>query len=256
MEEFGFIFPRCVREAKHDLLWKECYSAIRTSFPTAQIVIIDDNSTLHLVDGEFEKSLVNTTVYYNRAHPGAGELLPYIYLHNERPFKKAVCINDSMFLQPNNTATLRQVIENLTDVTFIWDFESHCDYNDLAEQYTMISLLHPSVSPRIRTIFDRRELWRGCFASTSIITLDFLDRLHREYDFFQIAKVCKTRPHRCGLERIFALCCLDARGSQVPCIHGTIFGAHRPFSYTYEQYAQDKKLKIFPTTFIKVWNSR
>ena len=256
-EEYGFIFPRCIREPKHANLWKECYNSIRTFFPEAPIIIIDDNSRPELIDGIFEASLRNTSVYYNHEYPGAGELLPYIYLHNKMPFKKAVCLNDSMFVQEREH--LAQAIQDTKEVSFLWDFGPMPDPDFIHQQYEMIQALHPGCVRRIHHLFTSLSGWSACFATASIITLDFLNTLQEKYRILNLTRICRSRPYRCSLERIFGLCCYDHRPSGIPVVFGSslVFNRGRSTLYSFEEYLEDKKNGVHPNRrMVKVWNSR
>lgn len=250
MQEFGFIFPRCVRTKKHQVVWKECYHAIRTFFPESPILIIDDNSNQELID---DMPMTNTTVITSE-FPGRGELLPYYYFYHKRPFRKAVCINDSMFIQERDK--LMQAIATTDTVTFIWDFGALPDSMFMPQQYELLQALHPNARDRLHMNFDSQQGWTGCFATASIISLDFMDMLQDKYNILNLIHYCTTRPHRCSLERVFALCCCE----NVPHIRtlcGSIFYHKYAFSYNFDYYEHDKKNNTLPLySIIKVWNGR
>ena len=54
----GFIITRCVHSEKHDVLWKECVSCIRSFYPLNTIIIIDDYSSIDIDTSSMSNVLV------------------------------------------------------------------------------------------------------------------------------------------------------------------------------------------------------
>ena len=251
---FGFIFPRCVREERHNLVWKECYRCIRRIYPDAPIVIIDDGSIPDVLN-EDGIELTHTTIEASE-FPGAGEMLPYIYFHKHRPWEKAVILNDSMLVQ--NPLP----IHDTDRIMFLWDFGSFIGIDILIdypyECYAMLALLKDPGKPK--TIMSGS--WKGCFATASIISWEFLDLLQKTHGFLDIVEMINSRPYRCSLERVFALC-VQCHVYPVPTVQGDIhYFLHRisrPWGYAIEHYMHDKANNepfIAGSTIIKVWNGR
>ena len=93
---YGFIITRHVNSNKTNLYWNECVKRIRQFYPKKEIIVIDDNS-----NEEFVKDFNNldNIRFIKSEFNGAGELLPYYYLHKHKFFPAAVIIHDSVFFQ-------------------------------------------------------------------------------------------------------------------------------------------------------------
>ena len=76
------------------------------------IYIIDDASTYE-IDDNIE--LINTTII-NSEYPGRGELLPYHYLLKLKLGKKAIMLQDSVFIKQKIN------IDNINSYKFLFDF--------------------------------------------------------------------------------------------------------------------------------------
>lgn len=104
-----------MRNVLHEELWRESYRCIRALFPYAPIVIIDDYSNMTLVDQNF--AMTDAFVVPSELPPGKGEALPYLYFRKHRPFKKAVMLNDGMFILQREP--LWSALQNTTDYRFL-----------------------------------------------------------------------------------------------------------------------------------------
>jgi len=254
--EFGFIMTRCVRTSTHNELWRENYRCLRRHFPTAPILIIDDYSDLTLVDQNF--AMTDAAILYSDLPPGKGEILPYYYFYHRRPFRKAVMLNDGMLLQRREP--LRSAIQETSDFKYLWHFDGFRE-NELEEQLYLISALKPEVQGRLRDLRVDLRNWTGCFSSASIMTWDFLDRIHRSYGLLNMVPVIQTRAHRMGLERLMGLITADAvglglRSKEALSVFGSILGHRKTGSYNWQNYVQDKAGGSIAEPMIKIWNGR
>jgi len=200
LKTFGFIMSRHVRCATTNEYWIEACRCIREFHPENLIIIIDDNSNQEFVT---ENNVYNCIVIQSEFH-GAGELLPYYYLHKTRLLDKACIINDGTFIKRAIDP------ENVHDVQFLWNFRSclndeepivRCIINDilLCDMDTLSSLI------------DRYNNYQfqGCFATMSIISYAFIDHLDKKYGIFNILPHIRGRPWRCSLERLVSVLCFN-----------------------------------------------
>lgn len=269
VEEVGFIFPRCVRTEKHGHLWKENYRCIRQHFPTAPIVIIDDNSNSSLIDEAFSQAMIKTTVFASDVQPGAGEVLPYYYyyyFYNKTgeslyslapPFKKAVILNDGMFIvekEPMATA-----INQTTDYRLLWYFDGFKDFSK-GGQDIIISAMKPEVQDEMTELQAHAEKWVGCFASAMIISWSYLDYLQNKYGFLDAVPLIDDRADREGLERITGMLTVGLSGKPRQKAHhhvyGDIFAHKKAPKYTWDDYVADKEAGTIGQPAIKIWNGR
>ena len=239
----GFIMTRCVHSEKHDVLWKECVSCIRSFYPLNTIIIIDDYSSIDIDTS----SMTNVLVEKSEVSKGCGELLPYIYLYKKKYFDKAVIIHDSVFMNcVLDTST--------TTVQYLWSFSEHEPYYRVYTEF-LLSLLH--IDPEV---YIKKE-WqdRGCFGTMCVITLSFLTELFEVFPLPILAPFINTRLHRMCLERVFAICCfLFFKNRSVPLQH-SLYGNivdYMPYGTSYEEYMQNKQHYTSTYPLIKVWNSR
>jgi dTDP-4-dehydrorhamnose 3,5-epimerase-like enzyme/dTDP-4-dehydrorhamnose reductase len=264
---YGYILPRYVRTAEHAHIWVECLRCIRLHDPHRPVLIIDDHSDPDFMPADVDARVMAedplTTIVRSRYDRGRAELLPFLYLHSDRPFEKAVVLNDSMFLQNS----IADMVEAVTDVAFLWDFGPRQHDRD-----AMLHIIgHLDNAHELLALADNAQMWTGCFASGAVITWDFLDRLERSYGMpSRLAPLVSNREGRFQLERVFALCCIHARGwargaPQALC--GCIFSHPLAFCMSFEFYAQVMNQEIEyngrviafdpeVVKMVKVWNSR
>lgn len=261
LPELGFIFPRHVRNPDHKDIWKECVKCIRTYYKTEPILIIDDNSDQNLIEdfNENDKWIMNNVEVIQSEFKGAGELLPYYYYYIKRLSKKAIFINDSMFIQKPFD---KDIINNLENIQFLWDFDPHIQpfftkYEQSFHMYGLIQtklLMEFKEGNKLVEYFNAFQ-WRGCFASTVIINIDYLDHLQNTYNFLKIINIINNRDLRQILERTIAiLSSYDLQKKNIinQSLFGNIFNHPFAFKYSFEDYKNNK----IDYPLIKCWNSR
>ena len=243
-EKFGFIMLRHVSKSEHNLLWIECYKCIR-KFYKNKIVIIDDNSNKKLISNI---NLENTQIINSKLN-GRGEILPYYFLIKNNLFEKAFILHDSMFIN-------EKLNFKFNDFKFLWHASSHNGNNRklILESFTY---LRESKKKILINKFNDKKNWFLCFGGCSVITLDFLKKVQREYRITSLLKFSKSRVQRMALERTLAIVFYNFKEFKNDDI--SIFGdilcyGKLPFLYTYKEYLNDKKNLKYP--IIKVWNSR
>jgi hypothetical protein len=201
---------------------------------------------------------MENVIVINTDFIGAGEMLPYYYFYKLRPARKAIIISDSMFMQKPFD---KEMFDNIRDIKFLWSFEFYClpdCYQTYPEfHYNQIHLLmNLKEGAKLAELYTSQQ-WVGCFGSTCIITLDFLDKLEEKYNFTQIVKHIHNRDMRQLLERLVGLVAIYEKGAynkQDISVFGDIFTYPNPFNYTFSDYKNkpvDTKL-----TIVKCWNSR
>lgn len=227
---YGFIILRCVQNAHTNKYWKLSYKCIRTNYPDAPIVIIDDNSKYEFIDNE---DLVNTTIIKSE-YPGRGELLPYIYYTKNKWFDTACIIHDSVFIN-------KRFEIKTNNYTFLWKFEKYHRHN-VQSTIKMLSVFN---DPSLLNYYLHYK-WDGCFGAMTIINHDFLLRVNSKYDFTKLIEHIKIRDHRCCFERVIA--CMLQTQSQKSCLLGNIF------KYCKWGTTLDKIDYMLP--IVKVWTGR
>jgi len=241
IDSLGFIIIRHINDEKTNLYWQECYNSIR-KFYDNKILIIDDNSNKLFIKFNFE---LNNCEIIESEYPGRGEMLAYFYFLKLYPFKKAVILHDSCFLQTNLN------FEEEYNVKFLWSFEHF--WNDDKRIIELLLLLKHNTF--LINKYINNNTWRGCFGVMSVINYSFLKQIEEKYNFLNILiNHIKTRQDRMCIERIFALLCSieDLSLNIYPHILGNI---HRyiPWGVTYENYIS-KKYKGYP--IMKIWTGR
>lgn len=247
-EEIGFIVPRCVKKQQHNVLFKECYDAIRKYHPTVKIVFIDDNSDKSVLE---DYPMTNVEVIASE-YPGAGEYLPYYYLLTRKLFKKAVLMQDSMIL---NT----EIPFDMTDpYKFLFYYNAHeagSDPTPLLEKTKQ--------SDELTTLYKGGN-WKGCWGSSMVVTYDFLKKIEDRIGILSWKDLINNRDMRIKLESAIALACIYLNSDR-PVESNTVGGycyelqvmkdynlAGKTFDVT--AYSQDKdKIK---DKIIKVFNAR
>jgi len=253
-----FIFTRCIKNDSHKELWKECLKCIRTYYKNEHIVIIDDNSNKMLIESlpnDYNWMLNNVTIIQSE-FPGAGEILPYYYFYKLRFAKKAVILHDSMFIQQKID---ENIINNLQDMLFLWDFPITCKWLDDENYrnnfdfilYSFLSKLNNNDD--IITLYDSNN-WKGCFGTTGLVTLNFVDKIQNKYNFIESFKNINNRSERQLLERVISIIAIHESNNNIDniSIFGSIFTHPQAFGYSFENY----KYNPLNVPILKCWNSR
>jgi hypothetical protein len=197
MNDFGFIIVRHVNSEITNKYWKHNVRCIRNFYSEPNIVIIDDNSDINFLKESDEDKYV--TVIQSEL-PGKGELLGYYYLHSRKLFKKAIVIHDSCFFH-------RKIeFDSMTEpCKFIWDFPGgHYEYDSLN------GIKYFKQEESLVDLFQKKNIIRGCFGCQSMVTLDFLEKIVQEYNFFNLLNYITSRHERFNSERLYGLVCIHA----------------------------------------------
>ena len=258
MNQFGFILTRHVNSESTNRYWNHSVKLIRTLYPRAKIVIIDDNSNQEFVKADFNYKNVE---FVKSEFPGRGELLPYYYYIRNKYFENAIILHDSVFIHKRiNFEFLRG-----EKVMPLWIFEQ--DAENLDNTLSIARNLNYSydIGKALR-VKDMKTLvlevprakWYGCFGCQAYINHGFLVRLEKTYGISSLVDTVKTRPDRCCLERILG--CLFSRENPRVGINkglfGSIFKHYRGFEYSFDAYMADLKQGKVPACAVKVWTGR
>ena len=250
---YGFIITRHVISEQTNKYWNDCVFQIRKYYPLKEIIVVDDNSNLefvkdfhHLDNIRFIKSEFN----------GAGELLPYYYLHTLRPFPAAVILHDSVFF---HTRIKFEILKNMP-VMPLW----HFNYNEnIGRTLGILSHLKNSRMIRrklrqdtVQTLgFLRSDRWYGCFGVQCYISLSFLDTIVSKYNLMSMIHHIKTRSDRCCLERIMGIIFSNEFPylTTTPSLLGDIW-KYEKWGITYDEYKHSNLHRTKP--IVKVWTGR
>lgn len=258
MNQFGFIITRHVNSENTNRYWNHSVKLIRTLYPHAKIVIIDDNSNQEFVNADFNYKNIEIV---QSEFPGRGELLPYYYYIRNKYFENAIILHDSVFIHKRiNFEVLRG-----EKVMPLWVFYQDGDniHNTLRIVKNLnnnYGISHALRLPDVKTlVFEMpRDKWYGCFGCQAYINHDFLVGLDKTYDISALVGAVNTRPDRCCLERILG--CLFSRENPRVGINqglfGSIFKHYRGFEYTFDAYMDDFKQGNVPARAVKVWTGR
>ena len=258
MNQFGFILTRHVNSESTNRYWNHSVKLIRTLYPRAKIVIIDDNSNQEFVKADFNYKNVEIV---KSEFPGRGELLPYYYYIRNKYFENAIILHDSVFIHKRiNFEFLRG-----EKVMPLWIFEQ--DAENLDNTLSIARNLNYSydIGKALR-VKDMKTLvlevprakWYGCFGCQAYINHGFLVGLEKTYGISSLVDTVKTRPDRCCLERILG--CLFSRENPRVGINkglfGSIFKHYRGFEYSFDDYIADLKQGKVAAYAVKVWTGR
>ena len=236
----GFIILRHVNSAATNEYWVESLRCLRKYYPDNPVMIVDDNSNPEFLYTPEGTDLMNVTFVQSEFHK-RGELLPYYYFYKLKPFDKAVIIHDSVFIR--NYVNF----DNVNDVSFLWSF-TH-DWNMPESELEIISKL--KANGILRTLYNRKNIWLGCFGVMTCITHNFLSYMVDTYDMFDLLNHIDSRSTRMCLERIFAVMCYSL--ANVNSLFGDIHIYNNWQHYRYEQY-KNNELEGLP--IVKVYSGR
>ena len=192
-DTFGFIITRCVKKEEDNQIWINCYKSIR-KFYKEKIIFITDGSNKKLIK---DIPLENVDLI-DSEFQGSGEILPYYYFHKLRPFKKAVCMQDSMWFI--NYFDFKNY--ELKDIVFLWHFGGdNKHFTDKEEELAKL------ISEDVFNTYKSSN-YIGSWGGTSFLTLKFLDELQNTYNFLKwVDYLNKERTYRHSFERIFGVIC-------------------------------------------------
>jgi hypothetical protein len=202
MDKYGFILLRHVNNELTNLYWNRSIRLIRKNYPLKKIIIIDDNSNYKYVKSfnNFDKIEVIQSEY-----PKRGELLPYIYFLKYKWFENAIIIHDSTFIHKRvNFEKIRYPILP------IWHFEY--DKENINNLLRISNSLNNS-SKVIETLVNNNNILgiyktNECvcvFGCQCWININFLDKINKKYNLFNLINVITCRTDRCALERVLGI---------------------------------------------------
>ena len=244
MNNITFFILRHVNNKISNNYWKICYYSIRKYYNN-KIIIIDDNSDLNYVDNI---ETINTKIIQSE-FKGSGELLPYYYFHKLKPSSKMIFLHDSMLLINKLN---EKKIKNINTYSYLFYFDifkfDHINMVTIKEKLKIIG------NKNLSKIFDENK-WYGCFGVSSIITLNFIEKIQKKFNLFKLLNYVKTRTDRMDIERIFSLMCYELTKQNnyyIDCI----FNMPSAFWTCYENHTVLINLWKQKSPIMKYWCSR
>jgi hypothetical protein len=219
-KSIGFIIPSYVATQEHYNILKEGVQKIR-QFHNWPIIIINDHSPWNIND---LTCIPNIKIELS-LKKGGGEMNPYLHYYLNHYFDIAIIIHDSMHLNCKlkniNEIDTVKFLRHFTIHRMLWEKieEPITEYNktnniknhdDLINH--LVDITAKNANPKFHnffaTIYPQKNVWVGCWGVQSIITWQFLDKLHKKTNFLDFVDVIKNRRDRMAMESIFALACL------------------------------------------------
>lgn len=239
-----FVMVRHVNSIINNNYWIECYNRIRKYYPEEKLLIIDSNSNYDFVT---EIDVINTTIIKSE-FTARGEILGYYYYYKSDILEDAIILQDSMFIN--------QKIDFDKTPRFLW----HFDPDDLEYYYVnnMLELLNNK--EELFEIYNNKSLWKGCFASCSIINKELLEIFDKKYNLFNLLNIITTPNYSMGFERLFAL--LFCYETKIDINNTSLFGCifnyiakypNYKWGFSYNDFINSK---IDNIPIIKIWSSR
>ena len=240
MEGFGFIIVRNITNKSTSRYWIECYTCIR-KFYNNKIIIIDTGSNKEFIN---EIDLVNCDIIENE-HPKKAMISAYYHMYTKKLFKKAVIIQDSVFIQDYVD------FSSIENAKFLWHFEHNADQPD--KELRLLHLLDNNEN--LVYLYYFKDLWKGCFGSMSVITYDFINILQNKYNFMKLYDLINCWEDWMALERVLAVLYTieDPSLSSKASILGDVFQNIYRWGYTMDEYLQEKNHRF---KIIKVFSTR
>lgn len=258
MNDVSFFMPVHVGEPEQKEMWKEAVRCIRKFYKEQQIFIIIDNCD-HSIIGINDTDYPNNNITFLKSEfNGTGELLPFYYYLKFRLTKKAIFIQDSMFIQKPFTD---EEINEVTNVKFFWHFEIYKHEN---YPLALNILSYMKNSEELINLYYNDNKWDGCFGYGIIITIEFLEHLQNKYEFLNLLPNYNTKAIRCCFERIIALMCFNELKWNVEnkfkySFYGNIFDFPNYNHFTFEKYKNrlsDNNKELEKLSIIKCWCHR
>lgn len=248
----AFVILRHVNNKLTDSYWKESYSSIRTYYPTAPILIVDDSSNRKYLREDIV--MTNCTVVYDTEHKGCAELLPYDYFHRLRPAQRAVILHDGVFLH----RPLELCWSEQTGIQFLWSIPHYHEDTILKEIHELIDALPEAERESIRSMYNHTKAdWTGAFGVMSIVEWKWLDEVNRRLGLFERwYPVLKNREYRCAMERVFGLVAYYHLRSRVQDSMFGLIHVSQKWGTTFMDYMNDYDKFKESHPIMKVWSGR
>jgi len=211
--------------------WMHSYDCIRKLYPEVLIVIVDDMSPWR-TDLKKPPERDNYKIIYSEKK--GGELLPYHILHQHQFAKKAIIIQDSVFLQKKIPHSL---ISGCDTSLPLWVFRQYCagcdgeDGPPSVQEKNIIEMINGfDKESKLISFFSKKKLWKPYFGGMSIIALDFLNNILKQDNFINyFMEQWKADPsnfnrkNRLYIETVIGLV-LSFYGGQKLTVYGEITG--------------------------------
>ena len=249
--DVGFIVTRCVRKPEHNMLYQDCYAAIRKFHPDLKIVFIDDNSDKTILE---EIPMVNVEIIQSE-YPAAGEFLPYYYLLTRRLFSKAIIMQDSMIL---NTRIPYETVDDY--IFFYYGLYGKNEIHPMVKEL----LRTTKIPDTLKDFYNNESSPQSCWGTCSIMTLNFLQEIEDKVGILQWKSQINNRGYRMALESAMGLICTYLKRKSPSSIFGyfddwPIVKDHGNENYRIKNYLEDRmniKEGNSKYSIIKVWNTR
>jgi len=242
----GFIVTRCVKKPEHNVLYNDCYKAIRKFHPDLKIVFIDDNSDKNILE---ETPMENVEIIQSE-YPAAGEFLPYYYLITRKLFKKAIIIQDSIII---NT---RIQYENVVDFMFFYHSNS-----SIPQPKFMNELFDATKIPNeLKNFINTTSAPKLCWGSIMVIDQNFLQEIEDKMGITNWKNIINNRDYRIGLESAIAGVCTYMRPDKNQySLFGDIEEKYKKDNQGFGVYVLSSYLKnknLIDDVIIKIYNER
>lgn len=241
--ELGIIMLRHVKRPEANRLWNHNYRMIRKNYPDTPLLIIDDHSDKSVV--KEEQPLENVEIVESRFSNPVAELLPYIYLYEKKPFRKAIIVHDAAFIQQKLDT------DRVVDVQILFYFDPHL-YKYKTDVSLLLQLNH---SDDLLSLYAHNE-FVGCFGCMAIVSLEFVEYLMEKYNLMGLTDHIIGRSERSSLERVMGILFTRESKSPLPAYQGFIGNHPGNWNLDFFNHYMDNldHYKNFP--IFKIWNGR
>ena len=240
---YGFIILRHVSSAITNEYWKRCYTQIRTFYENPILIIDDYSNPQYLVE---DIPLVQCEVIQSPLHKGAGEVLPYYIMHQQKPFDVAIILHDSVFLHQLIPFELQEA----EPIRFLWTIPHHWDLNI---RPPLEQILHgmPHAMQLLHSFCEQN--WWGAFGGMSIVRGSLIDRMQEDHHIFDQLPMITTREHRSAWERLLGILAYQYLPTQEDTSLFQNIYRYMKVGFTYTEYSTGMYDHL---PMVKVWTGR
>ncbi len=236
--DLSFFVYRQVKEKEDNYCWIECINQIRRFYKNEPIFLIDDydrnDDVCIQFDGKLNINIHIIKVLEKDIHlKGRGELLCFHYYLKLKPSKKAIFLQDNLFI-------LKMFDEDLikmSDVKFINGFIDNEEFNKSLVNNLILDLKEGEEILKYKYKFN----WIGCYGGCCLISLEYLKYLENRYNFSILLTEVKSKIMREVFERVFGLLITyDKNGFS----NISFYGLKGNNSYDLNKYSNEKDKMI------------
>jgi hypothetical protein len=218
----GFYVAACIRTAVHRTTCVDCVASIRHFHPHAPIIVVMDPSSSPFETFELEPVLKTLGATVDRyAQPVAADMMMQMLFLRNRPFERAIFLQDSMRLI---RAFDIDECAKVNTIRYLWHFLNHrsdwshtlepphlsppgvVTHDDLIMYCATHFIANSEFQSKFPSLYWNKGEWVGCFGCLSILNHQFAEKMEASTGIFTTMTLMGTSNRkRRAIESIYSV---------------------------------------------------